>query len=469
MRSPGTREEIARPQSGERRNFTLLALFATGVAAAMAIGVYAASQYWLKAHPLLKEMGNAVAALLFGATATSFLTEMLFHSKIRRHTYSDIEELIRTELDRKRNLDSYGLSSISERVEPAQILDRLSTGDLLWILDTYDPTTGTWLTSLEKALDRGVSVRILSLTASGPLAEMRAMEAFACGFNGKEAVDHYRSGSEHAKRVLCCLKEKIAKVDQTKGALLEVRHYDDLPCAPMYLVERGGAFVWGYSSYFLREPTSFGFPHFEWRRSEREFGARLLHYVKHKWKNAQQPGFSKGYPLGQWIYTLTFSDQTTPQVYGKFFIYQDGVRFRCDGEAYYKGFKPDRLQRRGLWRSTSIHLDGTKLTINFDMLVQNDHPQAKSFSIPPNPSKAGLQERGPHYQGKLEFKEARDFDSTLVGDILQKRGIDPMVGTVKACRLGSPSEIPIGEAFQEGLRSLFKQYKLCDDIFQCCD
>lgn len=445
-----------------------VALLATTLATVVAVGIYASSQYWLKQHPVARDMLNALAALLWGGTATSLITEGLFHRKIRSHSFDDMKCLIQGELDRQRNFNSYGLLGVVPRLNMGELLESIGSEDLLWVLDTYDPATSTWLDALEAALRRGARVRFLLLDASGMLAEMRAMEAFAREFEGKEAVDHFRSGSEHAIRELVSLKQRMTKEAQSIGALLEITSYEDLPCAPMYLVERDGAFAYGYSTYYLREPTSFGFPHLEWGRGDAkvEMGSRLLNYVRQKWAHALDPVFPKGYPLGQWIYTLTFAHQKNPSVYGKFFVYQEGLKLRCDGEAYYKGFKPDRIHRRGLWRSTSVHIDGTRLTINFDMIIQNDHTEASSFSIPPPSHNGGLRALALHYQGKLEFKEARDFDCQLEGDILQKRGVDPMVGNVRAQRLRWAREIPTGETFCSDMHALFTKYALCDSIFE---
>jgi hypothetical protein len=232
---------------------------------------------------------------------------------------------------------------------------------------------------------------------------------------------------------------------------LHVAKYDNLPCAPMYIIERQGRFERAHSSYFLSKSTDY-FPHFEWKAPS-EFGEDMLKYVKQKWKSYEaedQPANSTARPpeyghpaLGCWLYTLEFNAHPETKVYGKFFIHKDDEVLRAEGEAFYFGKPPDRAQRRGMWRSRSVEmLEGRRgMNIMYDMLIQS----------------GPLGAPGAHYVGEMKFRDT-DFHNRVVSGEFFARGVEHR-GNVWVRRLPHLAQrIPPDVSFQEHLWEAFHTY-----------
>ncbi len=78
--------------------------------------------------------------------------------------------------------------------------------------------------------------------------------------------------------------EMIQKETETKPGALDIVEYLDRPGMPVYLVVKSNGTAFGFSSFFLGEPTGVAFPHMKWTMAEFSVVQPLLEYVEAKWK-----------------------------------------------------------------------------------------------------------------------------------------------------------------------------------------
>lgn len=183
-------------------------------------------------------------------------------------------------LDRKidqtiRKSVHYGLDGFVDSIEFDAIFDSLRLGDTLWWLDTYDPRHHAWLENLENAIRRGASAKFLVMKANCLLAEMRANE-----LGDQFTVSRFRKDLAAFNESLSICRNNT----RDSPGSIEIAEYDDLPCAPLYVIERDGAAVEGYSSLFLGKPTGIRFPHLRWRASEGHYLQHIHAYIVQKWE-----------------------------------------------------------------------------------------------------------------------------------------------------------------------------------------
>jgi hypothetical protein len=418
---------------------------------------------FFKQHPFYALGTRSLGGLLFGIfapnTVLGYLAQKKFLSTMST-VFQDEQRALKVQIgtrvgeikeivDAQYNFARFGLIGIKDNLDMSSLLARTLDGDTLWCLDTYSKSYDSWREALVAALDRGVKVNVLVTDPHGPVAVMRRHEIAVSG-----NVDEFVPAVEGYK---CSLAEL-----QKDHKNLQVLYYDDLPCAPMYLVERQHHFLFGRSSYFLRKPSDFG-AHLDWSGASK-FGDLMLDYVRHKFELTKKKRDGRGdtppppayahQAVGYWIYVLKITHPENTEVYGRFYVYDDGSSLHAEGEAFYLNKKPDRLARRGLWRSRSVqileHYGG--MNINYDMVIQTD--------------KAG-KAVGKQYIGEMQFK-GNPYEGAIRGGFFSRvdrhTAPNPM-GSVRAIKL-PPSVHVRGstENYSEYMRKVFEDH-LQVDIF----
>lgn len=177
-----------------------------------------------------------------------------------------------------------GLAGMREEVDLVQLLKDLRPGQELWWMDTFPLTFAGDLDAIHRALLSGVRIRLLVLEPRSPSLTYRL----------REIRHHYGLSPMDLRRsfdTLCSQLRVLAEVDASVVDNLEVRAYDGLPGAPMYLVlgddqadgERRGEVLRALSSYYLLDASQ-DMPYIEWRAGA--FADRLRGYFEHQWNGA---------------------------------------------------------------------------------------------------------------------------------------------------------------------------------------
>ncbi len=222
--------------------------------------------------PILQSMGSF--------TAVTVGLGFLYKTTIRAHDERSLEKKLISALDKKFDkafvgCTTYGIEGFVDDISFPDIFDSLVEGQTLWWLDTYDPNHHGWHENLDKALERGVNAKFLVLDPQSPLTAMRAEELgpMYAGNAFKAALEAF------LERLRVCLGHA-----QNRKGSLEVVKYEDLPCAPIYVVEEGGVPIRAYSSLFLGKATAVRFPHLQWRNSNGGYINEMFDYLKDKWE-----------------------------------------------------------------------------------------------------------------------------------------------------------------------------------------
>ena len=427
---------------------------------------------------------DAVLDAMGGTLVGTALVAVAYEVFVRRNQQELVETamrsllqdqlaLLRSQVDEQRNFTKLGLERILTSFSLRTLLEALEPGDKLWMLDTYDRQYQTWMEEMDDALSRGAEIYVLIVDPGAAVAEMRAAE-----IGETQAF----SGVVHV------FGEVLRRLQRKHRSNLKVRYYADLPCAPMYLVERDGKFFRGYTSYFLDVPSNGEFPHFQWSASESSaggvLGSHFLSYVVSKWERAGKPWTSAATPTGQWIYTFTVrgegANESLP-VYGIFSIYRqrqnlipqhESFNYKDDyhwedhaeGEAFYVGCRPDSSsERRGFWRSTKIICTNKDMTVHYDMVIQRTRP----ISTAPDATGRHNDDKADNcYRGLMVLSCPNEsqceslFDGLLVGQINDLRDShnkqpQPILGTVRAKRLVVPISRKQPDIFSRELHKAF--------------
>jgi hypothetical protein len=212
--------------------------------------------------------------------AVTITTEFLYTVLIRPVDDYKLEiklgNLIESKFDSMFSKSIYfGFQGFEDPLDFCKLFKNLDADNTLWWLDTYDPHYKTWLKFMEDALKRGVKINILALNPDSDIVKMRAAEL------GQE----FGGGVFKAELTsfINCLTS--VQMDSKYGKNLKLVKYDGLPCAPIYIIDKEGKPIHGYSSYFLGIATGVGFPHMRWSRQvEGGFLAELSSYVMTKWE-----------------------------------------------------------------------------------------------------------------------------------------------------------------------------------------
>lgn len=223
---------------------------------------------------------KSIVAGLGSFLASTVLVGFVYEVFVREHDDARYERLLRKVLDEK--LDTafaasayYGLEGFVSKIDFADIFDSLESANTLWWLDTYDPHHKAWHKNLEAAVRRGAHVRFLVMNPNSPLVDMRAVEL---GANYAPPVFQ----NELAAFLVSITRCKSNTVGCTGS--IHITLYDDLPCAPIYIVVEADEPVRAYSSMFLGLATGVHFPHMKWRLGDGEYIVEMFRYVQSKWQ-----------------------------------------------------------------------------------------------------------------------------------------------------------------------------------------
>lgn len=192
--------------------------------------------------------------------------------------------------------DQLGLVRVREELDAVDVLRDVRPGQQLWWMDTFPLTLAGDLNAIHRALDAGVRVRLLVLDPKSPALASRL----------REIRHHYGLSPMDLRRSFDTLVHQLralGELDPLVAERLEVRVYDGLPGAPIFLVLGSPAAAEGpaadrppgetsapaagepevlraFSSYFLLDASQ-DMPYLEWR--DGPFAARLHAYARHKW------------------------------------------------------------------------------------------------------------------------------------------------------------------------------------------
>lgn len=185
------------------------------------------------------------------------------------------------------NAPEFGLLSIARRPDFGAMFDQLSAEDELLWLDTYCPVQRDYQGQLVAAVQRGAHIKMLAIDPDCVTAGLRANEiAKKFGYNPARFTNEARGNLENFKMIF----ESVPLRDRVR---VEVRLYDDLPCAPLYIRTHRGHPQTAFSSYFLSAP-SFDRPHIEWGVASGGFLEDFYAYFQSKWERHESDRFDLG-------------------------------------------------------------------------------------------------------------------------------------------------------------------------------
>jgi hypothetical protein len=191
-------------------------------------------------HSVLREAG----VVTIGTVLVSLVYEFILRPEHDTHLLDVIKESL---INRSR---SYGLSGI-QKVTAPRLFRRLDAQDELYWLDTHCPdlADANVKSAMIGALEKGASIRVLVIDPDSATARARAKEiAIRRGFQ----ADAFQAD---ARQSLALVRECRESLPSEQAERLEIRTYNGLPCAPIYLHLRGGQPLEGWTSYYLSWPT----------------------------------------------------------------------------------------------------------------------------------------------------------------------------------------------------------------------
>lgn len=240
---------------------------------------------------LVAALGAALVliAVVVGRTARETWTQVLVDAGFALLTVGVLGLLLDAALDRVRDErpvaagpgpeagSGYGFAGVREQLDVVDVLRSVGTGQELWWMDTFPLTLGGDLDAVHRALGTGVRVRLLVLDPRSPSLAARL----------REIRHHYGLSPMDLRRAFDTLSNQLKVLGATDPAVarnLEVRAYDGLPGAPMFLVVGGGEgtreVVRAFSSYYLLDASQ-DMPYLEWH--DGPLAVRLQAYFEHKW------------------------------------------------------------------------------------------------------------------------------------------------------------------------------------------
>ena len=166
-----------------------------------------------------------------------------------------------------------GLVSFDAEINFTKLFNELNNGDVLWWLDTYAPDHKRFIEHLQEALNRGVIVNFMVLHPNSDNCRYRAGEIV-------DGIYDYDRFSAELRRFWEDVKS--CKPPANSGGKVNMCLYSDLPCIPMYLVSRAEHPIYAYTSFYLRKPTGYRFPHIRWEKGE--MLSHFYDYIKFKWE-----------------------------------------------------------------------------------------------------------------------------------------------------------------------------------------
>lgn len=179
-----------------------------------------------------------------GAIAAA-VTGIIDHNLLFKSFESRIGESLKEAREVGASLRELGVQNAYKTFHFSQIFEEAEKGETVSWLDTYCPTQNEFLTAVQEAVARKVSIRMLVIKPDCNNANHRSVEL--------EGTPDSDEGFDMSLRTFITKMEKLASASH---GLFEIRFYDDLPCVPMYLISKNGEARKGYFSIFLSQPTA---------------------------------------------------------------------------------------------------------------------------------------------------------------------------------------------------------------------
>lgn len=174
----------------------------------------------------------------------------------RNMVYQNFEKKIKESLVEAcgvaESLSNLGVTSAHPTFSFNKLFREAHRGDCIYWLDTYCPRQNEFVDDLIEAINRGVSVKMLVIDPACDNARHRNTELAATVVETGAGWDTGLDAFVAKMKALC---------DKHPGKL-EMRTYNDLPCAPMYLVVTDSKARVGFFSLFLVRASAHS-PHME--------------------------------------------------------------------------------------------------------------------------------------------------------------------------------------------------------------
>lgn len=153
---------------------------------------------------------------------------------------------------------SHGIYKVHDDLKFKDIFHNTLKGDIVEIIDTYIPDLESeFLSTFEKALLRGVNVRILFSKPGSNFANLRAFE-LGEKYIQTMSVEIIHCASEFLKTAI--------KIKDSNGAgTLELRFYESYASMPVYLVHQPNSISSVFFSFFLCDASRYSM-HIELRK-----------------------------------------------------------------------------------------------------------------------------------------------------------------------------------------------------------
>jgi hypothetical protein len=214
------------------------------------------------------------------------VTAIIDRHAVSRELGARIRRCFEDASEASHSLAELGIRSAHSRLDFGHIFREAKKGETVSWLDTYCPRESEFEEELIAALDRGVHVRMLTIEPGCINALNRNAELQSTFDTG--------GGWETG------LKAFIAKMEAVSSrgvGQFEMRFYDDLPCAPMYLIGKPSASGKPpvprksyFSLYLVR--ASAGCPHVE--LSNGAWLQDMAKYFDAKWARHSTAGLPPG-------------------------------------------------------------------------------------------------------------------------------------------------------------------------------
>jgi hypothetical protein len=261
------------------RKLTLLAAFLIAV-----VGLFVFAEFRENKYTYLR----IIAEISLFASA-SIVTHFLYHILEKEEHLRDVRSAIKETEDTILNgvvaaSNRLGLDGFEEKLDYGKLFDSLEVNDELLWLDTYAQAYTTFISEFVLALERGCSIRMLVIDPECDNVKHRAAE-----IGGHVFADPTVFPGQ-VKHFISTIKSVASPAIRTSGSI-EVRTYSSLPCVPLYIIQKSGSPIRGYSSFFFHRATD-GYFHIKWRHAQNGFLAEAKEYFEKKWEaNAENRVF----------------------------------------------------------------------------------------------------------------------------------------------------------------------------------
>lgn len=216
-------------------------------------------------------LGNAIRVLSV-ALFPSIIVGLIDHGyTMERATAETAERLEMLFARHSQGREEFGLVAVHNSMDYIGMFQSLRGGDRLLWLDTYCPSHGSFLRHMIDALERGAQIDMLVINTECDNARHRSHEIVGSSYTEDFFIQD-----------VTLFRERVLVETRRVGVqCFRMIQYDDLPCAPMYIIYRSNTLSSGFSSMFLTEPTAY-FIHLEWSHVPGGMLQYMESYVRNK-------------------------------------------------------------------------------------------------------------------------------------------------------------------------------------------